>query len=68
MDKTNDWLYLDLKGSREGLCRAQARLGGKPRTKAHRDMLQQSIDNIDTVATVYCPQWSRFDGPELPEP
>lgn len=51
-----DRLYLDLKGARERLCRAQ--------TFLDRDdiaVLQGALDRIDLVACDL-PQWSRRDG------
>jgi hypothetical protein len=51
-----DRLYLDLKGARERLCRAQT--GLNPIDSA---ILQGAIDRIDLVACDL-PQWSRHDG------
>lgn len=51
-----DRLYLDLKGARERLCRAQT--GLNPTDSA---ILQGAIDRIDLVACDL-PQWSRHDG------
>lgn len=56
-----DRLYLDLKGARERLCRAQ--------TVAPRwwtSDLQQALDIIDQAGSALAPaQWSRFDQPEV---
>ncbi|MEU4590057.1 hypothetical protein [Micromonospora aurantiaca (nom. illeg.)] len=51
-----DRFYLDLKGARERLCRAQT--GLNPTDSA---ILQGAIDRIDLVACDL-PQWSRHDG------
>lgn len=55
-DDEADRYYLDLKGARERLCRAQTFAPG-----TDRDTLQGAIDRIDLVATDL-PQWSRYDG------
>lgn len=52
----DDRTYLDLKGARERLCRAQT--GINPTDSA---LLQGAIDRIDLVACDL-PQWSRRDG------
>lgn len=60
-----DRLYLDLKGARERLCRAQTHLGDK----SARLSLGQALDDIDRVGAVWCPdQWSRFDQPAFDQP
>lgn len=51
-----DRYYLDLKGARERLCRAQTT--ADPVDSA---TLQGAIDRIDLVATDLL-QWSRYDG------
>ena len=51
-----DRLYLDLKGARERLCRAQTGLEATDSL-----ILQGAINRIDLVACDL-PQWSRFDG------
>jgi hypothetical protein len=51
-----DRLYLDLKGARERLCRAQT--GMEPEDAA---LLQGAIARIDLVGADL-PQWSRYDG------
>jgi pyruvate-formate lyase-activating enzyme len=51
-----DRFYLDLKGARERLCRAQTELN-----PADSGILQGAIDRIDLVACDL-PQWSRHDG------
>lgn len=58
-----DRLYLDLKGAWERLCRSQV---GLPAT--HGRMLGEAIERVDSVGAYHCPQWSRFDQPEVPEP
>lgn len=55
-DDDRDRLYLDLKGARERLCRAQT--GLNPTDSA---ILGGAIDRIDLVACDL-PQWSRHDG------
>lgn len=55
-DDEQDRLYLDLKGARERLCRAQTGMN-----RADSGILQGAIDRIDLVACDL-PQWSRFDG------
>ena len=52
-----DRLYLDLKGARERLCRAQTGLN-----PTDSGILQGAIDRIDLVAAADLPQWSRYDG------
>lgn len=52
----DDRLYLDLKGARERLCRAQTALD-----PTDRGTIQGAIDRIDLVACDL-PQWSRRDG------
>jgi hypothetical protein len=51
-----DRLYLDLKGARERLCRAQTGLNA-----TDAGILQGALDRIDLVGCDL-PQWSRFDG------
>lgn len=63
MNGVSDEMYLDLKGARERLCRAQVRLN----TSAHREALGRAISEIDRVGVYWCPQWSRFDLPTVPE-
>lgn len=55
-DDDLDRLYLDLKGARERLCRAQT--GMNPADAA---TLQGAIDRIDLIGSDL-PQWSRHDG------
>lgn len=57
-----DRLYLDLKGARERLCRAQVM------APAHwRSDLQGALDHIDQAGSALCPdQWSKHDQPEYP--
>lgn len=60
-----DRLYLDLKGARERLCRAQT---SERMNAFHREWLQGALDLIDTLGVWYCPQqWSKFDEPPVPE-
>lgn len=60
----DDRLYLDLKGSRERLCRAQVHVPAHWRTD-----LQVALNIIDNVGSSVCPaQWSVEDQPEYPEP
>lgn len=56
-----DRTYLDLRGARERLCRAQTHV------PAHwRSDLETAIRIIDEVGSSVCPeQWSRFDQPEV---
>jgi hypothetical protein len=61
MASVEDRLYLDLKGARERLCRAST---GLP--ERHALALSGAVETIDRVAAFHCPQWSRFDMPELP--
>lgn len=62
----SDELYLRLKGAREKLCRAQVLLPEVARN-SHGKALGRAIREIDRVAVFHCPQWSRFDVPEMPE-
>lgn len=55
-DDAQDRLYLDLRGARERLCRAQVAVD--PSDSA---VLQGAINRIDLVACDL-PQWSRHDG------
>jgi len=58
----NDRLYLDLKGARERLCRAQVHV------PAHWvSDLQAALDHVDQAGSALCPQWSRDNQPEYPE-
>ena len=55
-----DRLYLDLRGARERLCRAQTHV-------PHHWIsdLQVALDEIDLAGSALCPeQWSRFDQPQ----
>lgn len=55
-----DRLYLDLKGARERLCRAQTHVPSHWRSD-----LQAALDHVDMAGSALCPaQWSRFDQPE----
>lgn len=56
-----DRRYLDLKGARERLCRAQTHLD----SGAHRSQLQTAIDIINRVGTFACAQWSQYDVPDI---
>lgn len=56
-----DELYLGLKGARERLARAQVLI----KLPSHRRRLQIALDEIDVVGNYQCPQWSRFDLPEI---
>lgn len=58
-----DLLYLDLKGARERLCRAQTNV------PAHwRSDLQAAIGMIDQCGSSVAPDyWSKHDQPEYPE-
>lgn len=58
----DDRLYLDLKGARERLCRAQTSV----EHEAHREWLQSAIDRIDSIGA-FLPPWSKFDLPEVEE-
>lgn len=57
-----DRLWLDLKGARERLCRAQVSI------PAHwRAELDLAVRCIDLVGSAVCPdQWSIYDQPEWP--
>lgn len=54
-------LYLDLKGARERVCRAQVHFVTET---SPRIRLQDAVDAIDQVASIRCPQWSADDMPE----
>lgn len=55
----SDRLYIDLKGARERLCRAQMDVAAHWRTD-----VQTALDIVDQVGSSQCPeQWSRFDQP-----
>lgn len=55
-----DRLYLDLKGARERLCRAQMHVPPHWRID-----LQAALDHIDMVGSAVVPdQWSKHDQPE----
>lgn len=59
-----DRMYLDLKGARERLCRAQTFMPVHWRSDA-----QAALDHIDQLGSSLCPeQWSPDDQPEYPEP
>lgn len=59
----DDRVYLDLKGARERLCRAQTHV-----PPHWRNDLQVALDRIDVVGSAVCAdRWSRFDQPEYPE-
>lgn len=61
---TRDRLYLDLKGARERLCRAQMHVPAWWRSD-----LQAALDAIDLCASAVVPeQWSRFDQPQEDAP
>lgn len=58
-----DRLYLDLKGARERLCRAQVHVPTRWRSD-----LQIAMDAVDDVGSSVCPdQWSAHDQPEYGE-
>jgi hypothetical protein len=60
----DDQPYLDLKGARERLCRAQMHVPGHWISD-----LDTVIRIIDEVGSAVCPvQWSRFDQPDYGEP
>lgn len=54
-----DRLYLDLKGARERLCRAQTHV-----PRYWRSDLQAALDHIDQAGSSLCRQWSKYDQPE----
>lgn len=55
-------MYLDLKGARERLCRAQTHM-----VPAHRLQVQIALDTIDRLGVFYAPQqWSKYDEPPTP--
>lgn len=59
-----DRLYLDLKGARERLCRAQHHVPAYWRSD-----LQAALNHVDQAGSALCPtQWSRHDQPEYPAP
>ena len=59
-ENEQDRLYLDLKGARERLCRAQ-----QAAPQWWSSDLQQALNIVDEAGTALCPQqWSRFDQPE----
>lgn len=55
-DDVHDQIYLELKGARERLCRAQMLVD-----ESDCDVLGGAIDRIDLVACDL-PQWSQRDG------
>lgn len=58
-----DRLYLDLKGSRERLCRSQVNVPDHWRAD-----LGDALRIVDLVGSAVCPQqWSKHDQPEWPE-
>lgn len=59
-----DELYLNLKGARERLCRAQGLLPRDPAWEGQRTALGAAITHIDRVG-VFLPQWSKYDEPTL---
>lgn len=62
-EERKDRVYLDLKGARERLCRAQVDIPAYWRSD-----LDQAVSLIDLVGSSQCPaQWSRFDQPEYPD-
>lgn len=62
-DRTDE-LYLRLLGAREKLCQAQVLLPEVGR-KHYAKALDRAVDEIDRVGTFHCPQWSRFDVPDI---
>lgn len=55
-------VYLDLKGARERLCRAQVHV----KHAEERRWLQEAIDVVDRVGVLEAAdRWSRFDEPTL---
>lgn len=57
----SDRLYLDLKGARERLCRAQVAMPSHWRSD-----LDSAVAIIDNVGSSLCPdQWSRYDQPGM---
>lgn len=59
-DQTTDRYYLDLKGARERLCRAQVTA-----LSPDKAILQEAIRCIDLVG-MDLPQWSEHDQPDAP--
>ena len=57
-------LYGALHHARESLCIAQVKVP----EAAHRGELQSALDVIDRLGTYYCPEWSRFDMPDVEDP
>lgn len=58
-----DYLYLDLKGALERLCRAQTNMPAWWRADA-----QQAINIVQEIGSAVCPDaWSKHDQPEYPE-
>jgi dihydroorotase-like cyclic amidohydrolase len=66
MTTETDSVYADLHSARERLCRAQ--VGIPERSRVHREMLDEAVALIDFVGAYHCPQWSRYDLPDVPEP
>lgn len=66
MGTGTDTLYSHLHSARERLCRAQ--MGIPERARVHSEMLGHAIALIDVVGAYHCPQWSRYDMPDVPEP
>lgn len=63
----DDDTYLNLKGAREKLCKAQTLISDCGALGRHaRGNLGRAIVLIDAVGTEWCDQWSRFDQPAEP--
>lgn len=67
-DDDDDDTYLNLKGAREKLCKAQTLISDCGALGRHaRGNLGRAIDLIDAVGAEWCAeQWSRFDRPDEP--
>lgn len=53
-----------LRGARERLCIAQTHA----EWPGHRDQLGEAIDTVDRIGVFSCPDWSKYDVPDVEEP
>lgn len=57
-------LCASLRVAREKLCIAQTDV---PHA-THRTMLQEALDIVDRCGVLNCPDWSKYDLPDVKEP
>lgn len=50
-----------LRGARERLCIAQTHA----EWPSHRDQLGEAIKTVDRIGTFSCPDWSKYDVPDI---